>query len=225
MRYWLGYFKRRLNTAWVERGNISHCLYILLQWSTCMQLVTTAVPGNRAGVCVGNEQIATICDSTSLVHCIMWETGLDSPEICFHLLRDNKVQPKGIYQSTRLLWTWLWAFPLNIWHSKTVRQNRASIQLDDPARTTFITMYELETHRSGKKLQLQGRLSHSWQVLLLLACGMNVGQLILLVQVGWRSVSLEAQVSYWLKAGERRRRFNTCLENEGVFQGEMQPYQ
>lgn len=123
MRYWLGYFKRWPNTAWVKRGNISHYLYILLQWSTCIQLVTTAVPGNRTGVCVGNEQIATICDSTSLVHCIMWETGLDSPEICFHLLIDNKVRPKGIYQSTRLLWIWLWAFPLKIWHSKAVRQN------------------------------------------------------------------------------------------------------
>lgn len=184
MRYWLGYFKRQLNTAWVERGNISHYLYILLQWSTCIQLVTTAIPGNRAGVCVGNEEIATICDSTSLVHCIIWETGLDSPEICFHLLRDNKVQPKGIYQSTRLLWIWLWAFPLNIWHSKTVRQNRVSVQLDDPARTTFITMYELETHRSGKRFQLQGRLSHSQQVLLFSFNMWNEsGTIILLVQV------------------------------------------
>lgn len=47
----------------------------------------------------------------------------NSPEICFHLLIDNKVRPKGIYQSTRLLWIWLWAFPLKIWHSKAVRQN------------------------------------------------------------------------------------------------------
>lgn len=55
-----------------------------------IQLITTPVPGNRVGVYVGNEQIATICDSTSVVYCIMWEPGLHSPEICFHSQGDNR---------------------------------------------------------------------------------------------------------------------------------------
>lgn len=55
-----------------------------------IELVTGPVPGNRVSVYVGNEQIATICDSTSVVCCIMWEPGLHGPEICFHLQRDNR---------------------------------------------------------------------------------------------------------------------------------------
>ena len=79
---------------WQEGTFLITCRSCCNELRAYLQLVRMAVPGNRAGAYTGNEQIATICDSTPLVCCIMWEAGLDSPEVCFHLQRDKGVQPK-----------------------------------------------------------------------------------------------------------------------------------